>query len=244
MQITKKLVNKILKEIHTDMHVDKDVVENLQIIFEDYVNLNAPELLEKLPPELRESAREIFNECKRDETIIIYLLSQVLELSWYCAKDHKKVRITMYHVWFAILNDFNLKVLFKHPNLNLPIIPNITNKALEIHGTHTRALKNNITNKMRDIDHDVTSDVYSIIYNILNEASNNYLQAKDIISKIRSLGKKYNENGESPIRQLHNAILDVLVDKLKNKQSKITFTVLNDIVGTMKGELDYLFIKK
>lgn len=238
MKITRKLIISILKQMHPYASIDMDVCDKLETLFIEYNKMEAKTLLDKLPGDLRDHAEKKFYSDRNVDSIIEYLLFEILELAGNCAKDYKKVRITLRHMWIAILNDEELKEIFPKPNV--PILPHSTLAAVDIHGNYSRALKGNIVNKVREYNLKVTQDVYNIINNILNEASNYYLGDNDIISKIESLGKVFNINGEPPIRQLHNAILDILLEKLKNK-NKVTFSTLDEVVGNeLQTELDYL----
>lgn len=59
-----------------------------------------------------------------------YLTAEVLELAGKCARDNKKVRITPRHIKLAILNDEELKELFKGVVMSGGVAPHINAKLL------------------------------------------------------------------------------------------------------------------
>jgi hypothetical protein len=146
MHITKKVVSRILKQIHPDASIDTEAVSWLHEMFQDYIDKDADTILGLLPGELNKHAKIEYEKKGDIEDIFEYLLAEILELSGNCARDQKKMRITAYHMWLAILNDVELAVLFKRPNV--PVLLDLNMEAIKVHGSHrARALKGKITQR-------------------------------------------------------------------------------------------------
>lgn len=62
--------------------------------------------------------------------VLEYLCAEMLEIGGNAARDHKKVRITPRHLKLAILNDEELRVLFKGVVMSGGVIPHIHSSLL------------------------------------------------------------------------------------------------------------------
>lgn len=243
MIVTKFFIKKVLGNVHTNLSIDGETVENLIKLFEQFNNLNGEQLLNCLPGELKKHAKyHVEKDFENDQVEVIYeyLMAEILELAGNCARDNYKGKISSYHIWMAILVDEELSTLFPKPKL--PIFVGYNPTTLKSHGNYYRIHKKKVLQTLKDNNIKTSSDVFTIINHIINTSSNKYLNAEDIINKMKSFNQSV-DNNKPLITQLHEIILNKLVDKLKGYQKKITFNMINEIVNSMEKELDYLFDK-
>ena len=237
--LSRKKICEILKQVHPDTGIEKEATIWLHVILEESFNMSSQELLDSLPGELGKHAVKEFTKLPKAESIIDYLLAEILELSGNCARDHERARISPFHLWMAIENDEELLQVFKSYT---PILPLKVQKSSDndiIHGK-SGLTKASVRGALKDKEINLRPDEFNIILNILTQASNHYLHDKDIIGKLESMGCI--SDGTLPNRTLQKTLLDVLIDKFcqNSEDGNISFTKFNTIVKDCGDIFDFL----
>ena len=241
MSVNKQLIKKVLGEVHPDNSITNEAIDWLIKLFHKYDNMTREQVIGDMNGQLVVHASK--NDTK--EKVIEYILAEILELAGNCTRDHRKIKITILHVWVGILNDAELALVFTHPSVH--VIPDFGDK----YGEHEklkkyyRPTKKMLNEQLNTIM--LNSDAKFVLYNTLFQC-NLYHDKNTCIEKIKSLGKTYDKK-YYPLEQLRLIVLELLNQKLTllcgPNNKTITFTDVNDIIENIVTEhgLNYEFLK-
>lgn len=241
MSVNKQLIKKVLGEVHPDNSITNEAIDWLIKLFHKYDDMTREQVIGDMNGELIKHASK--NDTK--EKVIEYLLAEILELAGTCARDHRKIKITIVHIWLGILNDVELSLIFTHPSVH--VIPDFgekygERKKLKKYYRPTKKMLNEHLNHIM-----LNNDAKFVLYNTLFQC-NLYCDKNTCIEKIKSLGKTYDVH-QHPLEQLRLIVLELLEQKLAllsgPNNKTITFTDVNNIIENIVTEhgLNYEFLK-
>jgi hypothetical protein len=241
MSLDKKLIKKVLAEVHPDNSITNETIEWLIKLFHKYDNMTREQVIDDMNGELIKHASK--NDTK--DKVVEYLLAEILELAGTCTRDHHRMKITILDIWLGILGDAELTLMFPHPSVH--VIPKFD---CDKYGAHKKLKKYRPSKKMLNEQLNtimLNSDAKFVLYNTLFQC-NLYYDKNTCIEKIKSLGKTYDEK-LNHLEQLRLIVLDLLKQKLTllsgPANKTITFTDVNTMIENIVTEYgsNYEFLK-
>ena len=152
----------------------------------------------------------------------------------------KKKNITLYHIRFSMTYDEEIRDLF--PPSKVPVL-GCAHYELLIKGLFVVPTKKYVTDALDKKLLMASDDIKNVMLNILTQASNYYgfLTHHEIVNAIQALGyfDYQNEDMKQSIKLLHKSLVEVIINGFE-KQTKITFTMLENKIEEEKETFDFL----
>lgn len=240
--ISNDLIKKELRLVHPDSRISKEGIYEIQKLLKKYDDLEVDEVLENLPGEIKKHAQTEYDKAEKKKPgrgkdgLMEYILAEILELSGNVARDNRKITINAYHIWTSILCDEELKEMFIDMK---PLIPVLFPR--NSYRKNEKVTKTHIRNMIKKMDIAIDSSIPKILQYIMIILSSYYHSDELIIKKLKESFSKKPSSDVPLITQLQNNILKYIFELLKEKDKKITFTILNDAIAGDDTEIfDFL----
>jgi len=237
-----QMVKESLNKFHSNM--TDETFEWISHIFENLQDKSRQDLLNIIPKHFITMlpVRKTTERLSTVRNIIAYLLDYVIELSGNATRDNKSGVITPRFMFLAIVNDDELKEIFKDNFPQLPILQDLSARAIKLGG---KPIVSRLNDKIKEKNVKIDRDVKVLILNILARAANIYVTDKFKNTLYFSEIIKYPIQDEAGIKYFQAVLSDILLDYLRRYQISntikvLSFSDLDNVIITNIEQFDFL----
>ena len=233
--LTDYFIKTVLHQLHPDLNsFTKEGFQIIHTIFDKFNNKSSKEILDLIKDKTNNghlyqyAEREADKKPREDDKIknvIEYLLAETSELSGNATIDDHKKNIGACHIWRAIYNDDELRSLFQDDLPKICNTPCIKDEIIDKYKSNCRPR----LNKIKDLLDENNINYENIIIKLINYIIINFVNMCPSDDFLEKMIKEIDPNETTiSIIQLHQSITLKLIEKMKSKDAKINYSLLND----------------